>query len=1231
MSQKDDFVSLHTHTHSSRFDGLGTEEQFCQRLDELGQDAVSFTEHGTLSGLYKAHMATLKRGMKLVPGLEAYLAEDAEEKGLSDDEKKEIAKQHGDKQAAKQALKEAQALRKERDHVTIWALNNVGLRNLYALSSWSWNEGFFVKPRVDMKRLRQFSEGLAVSTGCPGGVVASPVKDGKLDVAVERLEQLVDTFGDRLYAEVMPHPPHECPDQAYKIARLAARYNIPLLATQDAHYPRREDADTHECLLCINTQDRMSNPPADPGCTGGRFTFDSPTYFLRSRQEMREALLELPKFRPEWVDVALDNTLHLAQRCTAKLYEDGVSAEMAKKGLLAPMGKYLSTPPLPPGIPSYDKWLQKLCLEGIRTRFGCDFKGLTEQYRDRLVMELNRMSELKFSSYFILVWDVRQWAGKQDIEMGPGRGSAAGSLVCYLIGITDLDPILWGLSFDRFLPEGRKDLPDIDCDYDMNKREHILEYLKGKYGEDRVSLIGSANTFSGKACLRAASRIYEIPDWEVQPVTGLVVTAIEEEQQTDETLADVLDNTDQGKEFQRKYPKASKVAKAIEGQQSSAGVHAAGVVVSSEPLASLVPLESRPRKGGKRFRCTAWDMREIEQAGLVKIDVLGLTTLAQLYSARKAIERTLGREFRWSDPNEVPLVDPEMLAVFTRNEFIGIFQYDTPGSRRLCEGLEFKSLHQVALMTALNRPGPTKSGLADMYLDRLKDPSLIPEVPVSIAHIVAPTLGCIVYQEQVIEIAKCLAGYTPTEADGFRKKIGKKLGLGDEEEKFVKQSVERGATPAYAKELFSEIKEFASYCFNMAHAYSYGLIALWTAWAKAIYVGQFLAGCLANDDRVERQLRFVLEARRLGIKVKSPDVNYSEDQFSYAPTGEIVGSSSDLKGVGGKAAEQIALLRPYASIEDFIERNTAHGRAVTAGTFELLAKADAFRSIWPHEQELLVHNARSLWDYYRVANKKRAKPFVLEPAKPMSQDEKTKMIASVYPLYFPESGDTLFEIEEQETTKVLDRAIYAVGDPALEGIECALVFGRLSASKLFNDSSGRSGRIALLGPNGEEMTIKVTHDACARYWPSLAKTGKHVVALLRFWQRRATLDAAWLSSDILARKTDEPVLRYMLEKTLSNPLDPARAARRVDEGSVFKLEGLLVSAQLFEGKKGEWARFGVLGRYSYVTAACFNQQFEERPESINLDKPIAFYAKKGPKGLLVDAWPEELDPESCRG
>lgn len=1145
----DDFVHLHTHSHNSAFDGLGKPSEFAEKAASLGQPALALTEHGTIRGLYEATLACEAAGVKLIPGAELYLADNAALKGLTPEEKADL-KARPD---AEVALKAAEQARRERDHVTVWALDDTGLRNLYRLTAWSWGPGYYYKPRVDLDRLIEHSEGLAVSSGCPNGVVARLLRSPTgTSEALARARRLAECFGDRFLVEVMPHVPEpDCASLPAKLVRLADAFGATLVATQDAHYPHEHDAPAQEALLCVHTRSKMDDPE--------RFQFDAREYWMTTRPELHSAFrTKLPGLSPAIVNRALDNTVAFAERCTAKI-------DRPKPG------SYLVAPPLPSGVPDYNAWLLRLAFAGAKERLGISPRP-GDTYGDRLMHELRTIYDLDFARYFVAVWEVRAWARANGILCGPGRGSGAGSLVCYLLRITDLDPILHGLSFERFLAPGRVDLPDIDLDFESVRRQEVVAHLRATYGEDRVAHISTSNTLGGKGAARDLARIFSVPEREVLPVLALVSDPQEEEDRNEDTLARVLADTDVGRTFAARYPDVAAVAGRLEGQLRSVGLHAAGVVTSRVPLADVVPLETRKGDGDERVWTVAYDMHGVEALGFVKLDVLGLTALTMLGQAAGGDADLLER---------IDLEDPETLAAFTELRFGGVFQYDTPSSRKLARGFVFKRFADVAVLTALNRPGPMKTGLAASFIQRAQDPSRIEPVHPIYDRVMADTYGVPVYQEQIVALARGF-GYTPEEADKLRKKIAKKLGLSDEEGKFVAGATEAGMDPYHAQKLFGAITNFGTYAFNKAHATCYGALAVWCMWLKVHRPAAFFAAAMQHAAEPDAQMRLAAEARSLGIPVLPPDVNLPGAGFSVREVGgtaEIVGSVGDLKGIGEKTAASIAAGAPYTSLVDFRRR----GGRLTVRVFETLAQAGALRSLCPHHR-FLAQNAPAVWE----ALKGGMEP---EPPSlaPYSDVEEAAVVGAVWPVYATLTGRTAFDGTVDSVRALLPREVVVPGDIALALPGPHLVLGMLSRVKLFaGDDGTKSGRLLLTSSDGAEAALRCDPDTLEASAQALSAKGKAVVALV--WTSETgslALERAWPAAGL----EGDPSAAWLRAPSRTRPSDIWTALGKVAPGDTFAASGEVARLRWHKDRSGRMmATMGLLSQAGYLRVLVFSRR-----------------------------------------
>lgn len=1177
----DDFVNLHTHTDHSAFDGFGKIARFAERVAEMGQPALALTEHGSMRSALEAQQACDDVGVKFIPGVEAYVCDDVGQKGLTAAEKAAVKAEFG--ADAREEIKRRQAERRDRDHITLWAMNDEGLRNLYRLTSEAWTTGFYGKPRIDINRLAAHANGVMASTGCPGGIIPSKLRTGDMKSAISRMDRLADLFGDRLYVEVMPHVVDENPSVQRQLLRLANRYGIVPMATQDAHYPCRSDAMSQEVLLAIQTRDRLDNPD--------RFHFPEYDYWLRTRTEMVDAYAKtLPFFGRDLVEAMCDATVAFADRCSARVRTEKP-------------GEYLVAPTIPPDEDSYESWLISLCQQGCQTRYGRPLEGLPVEYQERLLRELETIFNLGFASYFIMVWDVRKEAVRRQIVCGPGRGSAAGSLVSYLLSITDLDPIKHGLMFERFLAPGRKDLPDIDLDFEGARRGEIVDYLRGLYGEDRVAHISTSVNLGGRAVLRDVAKAHGVPEREYAEVSSLIVEAISEEDRAAGSLTSALEASSLGRSFAERYPDVVEHALALEGQMRHVGIHAAGVIVSSVPLADIVPLETRAGKGsGERTVVVAYDMYGVEKAGLVKLDILGLTTLSVIAKA----QRTSGLEFDFT------FEDPEVYAAYTAQAFGGVFQYDSPSSRRLCRDFEFRKFSDIAVMTALNRPGPMKTGIADQFIARAMGRVEVTPVHPVYDAICAETHGVLVYQEQVVQLARDLAGYSPEEADAFRKRVAKKLGLSQEEMHFIQGAEARGMSHEDASRLFGQIRGFAEYAFNKSHAYAYAAVSYWTMWLKIKAPADFYAAILSESDRSDMALRVAAEAVREGIPLQPPNVNSSKSTFSVDARDKarpvIVGGLGDVKGIGQSTAEAIAALAPFSSLGDFASRVLGAGIRFHVGMFEALAKVGAFRDFCSNTK-LLVDDARQIWPLLKDGG-----DFEFDPSSAPDYDPMTKslIVSELYPLYRDLSGRGVFDELYDAIVKMALQSVLLPSEMwVLEDYDRgALVFAQANNLKKYADSDGRkSVRVSMMSPDGTETVARADQDVLDRCATALDSEGECILAMVYARRGRGgktyyDIEGAWLARDIVQGDRLDPVLAALLLPEKTKPKNPMRALLSADQHGHFVVEGTVVRVQHRLDKNGApMAVCGLAGSEGYIRFFIFSRAIMEMPQAVQELRP----------------------------
>ena len=959
-SNSESFVHMHTHSDMSQLDGCGLIGDYVAEAKARGNPALAFTEHGSMRGYLQLRKEAEKAGIKPIYGIEFYVSRDMHRKGITDEEKAAllVGVKKNDRRRTLKAFEEREGIR-DRWHTTCWALTQEGMLNLQRLSSAAFVDGFYYKPRVDLNALCEYSEGLALSTGCMNGPAHDSFLQGRRRDALNFVDRLHEAYGDRLYLEIQPHA---IKDQArvneFELT-LRDRTGAKLLATQDAHYVRPEDSQAHDVLLCIGTGAKLSDED--------RFRFDGDEFYFRTRAQMRDAFVRHHGYlRKSHIKEALDSTVELASRSDVKIEIDYLRA-------------LLPTPGMPK---KYDgdefRFLKDLCLDGWTWRaipararayarkHGVGSGDALGRYAERLKVELAALKRQRLILYFLVVRDLYTFARKEEIFCGPGRGSAGGSLVSYLLGITSIDPIEHGLLFERFINPDRHDLPDIDMDFEDSRRREVIEYLVRKYGKDKVCQIATVGRLSGKSVLRDVSRVVGVPLSEVTAISPSILERPDGHPREFRTLEDSFDEFEACRAFDKRYPAVRRYATKLEGMAKTLGIHAAGVVVSPVTLTNLIPLEIRKHKG-EDVVVSAIDMNEIASVGLVKLDVLGLRTLTVIRDCVRAVKE---RHDVALDMERIEMNDPKVLDRFTAHDFAGVFQYDTAGAYKICQDVVFEDFEDIAAMTALNRPGATRSGLAERYLVRKKDARKRAAVdfhPI-INAICADTLGVIVYQEHVIKIFTDLAGFSPGVADSLRKAIGKKKA---EELKAARADFVagcgalHGVAPKLAGKIFGAIEAFGAYGFNKSHATAYATIAYWCQFLKVYHPTEFYWALLRNEPDRARLKALAKEAKKAGMQILSPHVSFSRDVFSIDPDGNIRGSLVDIRGVGKGAAATVMQCQPFKSFLDFAQR--VDRRRCNRGVVVALIQAGAFEGLIPNQRFFEEH----LDELWRSFTKKR--------------------------------------------------------------------------------------------------------------------------------------------------------------------------------------------------------------------------------------------------------------------
>jgi len=936
------FTHLHTHTEFSMLDGAARVKDLVNAAVADGSPALGITDHGNMYGVLDFYKACKAAGVNPVIGTEAYMAGESRferpvRRGKVDDT-------GGDVDGGQKLYY----------HLTLLAETTAGYRNLLKLSSAAYLEGYYYKPRLDWELLERHHEGLIATTGCLGGVVLQALLAGDPARAEALAGRLQDIFGrDSLFVEIQDHgiaAQHKTNPQLIEIAK---RIGAPLLATNDSHYTHRADAVAHDALLCVQTGATIDDPK--------RFKFEGSEHYLKTAAEMRHLFAEVPE--------SCDNTLLIAERAHVEI-------ELGKPALPEfPVPEEISGETYEVRASIY---LRQLTMEGARRRYG---DGLGDEVRARLDYELGVIADMGFAAYFLVVWDLIRYARERNIRVGPGRGSAAGCCVAYCLGIVDLDPIRYDLLFERFLNPGRKQMPDIDMDFDERYRADMIRYAAERYGSDHVAQIVTFSTIKARAAVRDAARVLDFPyivgDRIAKAMPPLVMGR-------DTPLAACMEKTDghedgygAAAELREMYdhdPDAKKVidvALGLEGLRRQDGIHAAAVVITKDPLTEYLPIQRKPDAGGNIENApivTQYEMHGVEELGLLKMDFLGLRNLSVIERALDLIERTTGER---PDIDNVDLDDKAVFAMLQRGESIGVFQLEGRPMRALMRSLAPTSFDDVAALVALYRPGPMAANMHNDYADRKNGRKPVRYLHEDLEPILGDTQGLMIYQESVMRVAQKFAGYTLEEADNLRKACGKKDRnlIAAEREKFEAGCTAQGYGDKLGRELFDIIEPFADYAFNKSHSYGYGLVAYQTAWLKVHHPVEYMAALLTSvkDDK-DKTAVYLAECRALGIEVLVPDVNRSAGEFT--PRGAAPAAAADegdpgpgivfglaaVRNVGESLVERIVAEReaqgPFADFYDFCRR--VDSVVLNKRTMESLVKAGAFDSLAHPRQGLCL-------------------------------------------------------------------------------------------------------------------------------------------------------------------------------------------------------------------------------------------------------------------------------------
>ncbi|MCK5213800.1 MAG: DNA polymerase III subunit alpha [Candidatus Omnitrophica bacterium] len=895
MKYHSDFVHLHVHTQYSLLDGACRVKELVKKAAEYKMPALAMTDHGNLFGTVDFYQTAVKYGVKPIIGCEIYVAPNSRHD--------RTPHQSGT------------------SHLLLFAKDEVGYKNLSKLVSAGYLEGFYYRPRIDKEILVKHREGLLASSACLRGAVPQCLRKGDYNAALRAADELHNIFGKgNFYLEIMQHGIADQQIVNEGLVRLGKELNLPLIATNDVHYLYQEQARGHEILLCVQTQSQLSDPK--------HMRMSSDQFFFKSPELMAREF--------SWAPDALTNTLELADKCNLDLRFDQIH-----------LPRYD-----PPGGMSKEDFLYELCLNGIPERYG----SVNDEINDRLQHEFMIIKKMGFVSYFLIVWDLIHYAKQRGIPVGPGRGSAAGSIVSYLLGITNLDPLKYGLLFERFLNPDRSGMPDIDIDFCFERRPEVIEYVTKKYGKDNVAQIITFGTMQARAAVRDVGRVLGVSYDDVDKIAKMIPAepgitlkqALEVEPRLsnlyddDNTAADILDT-----------------AQVLEGLNRHASIHAAGVVIGDLPLTEYVPLF----KSSDGQVTTGFSMDGIAKMGLLKMDFLGLRTLTVVSRTVNWVKKTRDIDIKI---DKIKINDPKTFELLGKAQSAGIFQLESAGMRELLKKIKPTVFEDLIAILALYRPGPMGSGMLDDFIQRKKGVVEVVYPHPKLKDVLRDSFGIILYQEQVMQMASVLAGFTMTQADHLRRAMSKKIQSVMEQMRrdFVKGCLTTSDIPEdEANSLFDLIDYFSGYGFNRSHSAAYALISYQTAYLKANFTVEFMCALLTCEkDNIDKVVEYVKESEQIGITILPPDVNESFVEFSVIDNHTIRFGLLAVKHVGETAIESIVLQRkeggPFKSLYNFCERVDL--RLVNRKVLESLIKCGAFDSFKVFRSQLMAIVGKAL-------------------------------------------------------------------------------------------------------------------------------------------------------------------------------------------------------------------------------------------------------------------------------
>jgi DNA polymerase-3 subunit alpha len=900
------FTHLHTHSHYSLLDGLAKIDDLLNRAGELGMDSLALTDHGVMYGAVEFYQKAKAKNIKPIIGVEAYVAANSRHNknpGVDD----------------------------KRNHLVLLAKDQTGYKNLMKLTTLAHLEGFYYKPRIDKEILEKYSQGIIATSACLAGEIPQIILSKNIKKAEETIKEFQEIFGqENFYLELQDHPTIKELNKINEgLIELSKKTKAPLVAANDIHYLNKEDDRAQDILMCIQMNKTVSDK--------NRLSMLGEDYSMKSPETMIEHFKHIPE--------AIDNTQKIVSECNVEIE----------------LGKILLPEFDVPDKLSPDAYLEKLCNNGIVKRYG----KTNDTIKKRLNFELETIKQMNFASYFLIVQDFVNWAKNRGIVVGPGRGSAAGSLVSYLIEITDVDPLKYKLLFERFLNPDRISMPDIDLDFADNRRDEVIKYVSEKYGEDYVAQIITFGTMAARAAIRDTGRALGLPYSFCDKVAKTIPMFT--------SLSDALSEVKELKELYNSDPPVKNLidnALKLEGVARHSSTHACGIVISKKEVDYYTPRQYPPQDTSTVV--TQYEMHDIESLGLLKMDFLGLKNLTIIENAIKIISKTKGDEI---DLSKIPLDDEKTLKLFRQGETTGVFQFESSGMKRYLKKLKPTGFEDIVAMVAMYRPGPLNSGMVDEFIDRKHGRKKATYKHPIMENALKNTYGVIIYQEQVMQLSKDMASFTGGQADTLRKAMGKKIAelMAKTKKEFVKGCLKNNLDRKLAEETFSDMEKFAEYGFNRSHAVCYALIGYQTAYLKTHYPAEFMASLLTSDrENIDRVAIEVEECRRTGIEVLPPDVNKSFIDFGVINEkgkDEIRFGLSAIKNVGHNVVETIVEERKangkFSSIEDFVLR--VESKDLNKKSIESLTKAGAFDSL--EERNKLLANMERILNFAKERQK----------------------------------------------------------------------------------------------------------------------------------------------------------------------------------------------------------------------------------------------------------------------